>query len=261
MRFSIHTLGTRGDVQPYLALARGLLARGHKVLLVAPAQFADAIEAQGVGFAPLPEEFLALLESPETKKVIGGSGTGFGAGFKLIKHYRHLMRGLLDAEWEAARAFDPDAILHHPKALGAPHIAAKLNVPLFLASPLPGFTPTAAFPTPILPFASLGPLNRQSHGLMIHGGGFIFSKAVRQWRSESLSLSPRGKAAPLAGTLYGYSPQVIPKPSDWGGDVAVTGYWFLVPGYARLAPGCRTCSVSQGRRRTGLCRLRQHAGD
>lgn len=158
MRFSIHTLGTRGDVQPYLALARGLLARGHKVLLVAPAQFADAIEAQGVGFAPLPEEFLALLESPETKKVIGGSGTGFGAGFKLIKHYRHLMRGLLDAEWEAARAFDPDAILHHPKALGAPHIAAKLNVPLFLASPLPGFTPTAAFPTPILPFASLGPL-------------------------------------------------------------------------------------------------------
>ncbi|WPZ15115.1 glycosyltransferase [Nitratireductor rhodophyticola] len=227
MRFSIHTLGTRGDVQPYLALARGLLARGHKVLLVAPAQFADAIEAQGVGFAPLPEEFLALLESPETKKVIGGSGTGFGAGFKLIKHYRHLMRGLLDAEWGAARAFDPDAILHHPKALGAPHIAAKLNVPLFLASPLPGFTPTAAFPTPILPFASLGPLNRQSHGLMIHGGGFIFSKAVRQWRSESLSLSPRGKAAPLAGTLYGYSPQVIPKPSDWGGDVAVTGYWFL----------------------------------
>ena len=42
MRFSIHTLGTRGDVQPYLALARGLLARGHKVLLVAPAQFAGS---------------------------------------------------------------------------------------------------------------------------------------------------------------------------------------------------------------------------
>lgn len=227
MRFSIHTLGTRGDVQPYLALARGLQARAHEVLLVAPAQFADAIDAQGVGFAPLPGEFLALLESPETKKVIGDSGTGFGAGFKLIKHYRHLMRGLLDAEWEAARAFDPDAIVHHPKALGAPHIAAKLNVPLFLASPLPGFTPTAAFPTPILPFASLGPLNRLSHGLMIHGGNFIFSKTVRRWRAEALSFTPSGKNAPLMGTLYAYSPHVHPKPNDWGRDVAVTGYWFL----------------------------------
>ncbi len=227
MRLSIHTLGTRGDVQPYLALARGLKARGHEVLLIAPAQFADAVQAEGVTFAPLPEAFLDLLERPETKKIMGGSGTGFGAGFKLIKHYRHLMRGLLDAEWEAARAFGPDAILYHPKALGAPHIAGKLNIPLFLASPLPGFTPTSAFPTPILPFTSLGPLNRLSHGLMIHGGSFIFSKTVRQWRAEVLSLAPRGKAAPLRGTLYGYSPHVIPKPDDWGQDVAVTGYWFL----------------------------------
>lgn len=227
MRLSIHTLGTRGDVQPYLALARGLKARGHEVLLIAPAQFADAVQAEGVTFAPLPEAFLDLLERPETKKIMGGSGTGFGAGFKLIKHYRHLMRGLLDAEWEAARAFGPDAILYHPKALGAPHIAGKLSIPLFLASPLPGFTPTSAFPTPILPFASLGPLNRLSHRLMVHGGSFIFSGTVRQWRAEALSLAPRGKAAPLRGTLYGYSPHVIPKPDDWGQDVAVTGYWFL----------------------------------
>lgn len=74
---------------------------------------------------------------------------GLGAGFKLLKHYRHLARDLLDAEWAAARDFAPDAIISHPKALGAPHVAQKLAIPLFLASPLPGFTPTAEFPTPI----------------------------------------------------------------------------------------------------------------
>lgn len=227
MRFSIHTLGTRGDMQPYLALALGFKARGHDVLIVAPAQFSDMASAEGVPFASLPAEFLAVLDKPEAKAVLGKSGSGFGAGFKLLKHYRHLMRGLLDAEWEAARAFGPDAILHHAKALGAPNIAARLDVPLFLASPLPGFTPTRAFPTPILPFASLGPLNRPSHALMIHGGNFLFAGAIRAWRAEVLEPPARGRPAPLAGTLYGYSRHVLPKPADWGADVAVTGYWFL----------------------------------
>lgn len=227
MRFSIHTLGTRGDAQPYFALSRELRERGHEVLVVAPAQFASMAAAEGVAFAPLPAEFLAVLDSPEAKKKIGGSGTGFGAGLELLKFYREIIPELLDAEWEASRTFAPDAILFHPKALGAPHIAAKLGVPLFLASPLPGFTPTSAFPTPLLPLSSLGPLNKPSHALMIYGGRVMFAKAVRAWRTRTLGLPPHGKAAPLAGTLYGYSPHVLPKPQDWGTDVAVTGYWFI----------------------------------
>jgi UDP:flavonoid glycosyltransferase YjiC (YdhE family) len=227
LRLAIHTLGTRGDTQPYLALARGLRERGHEVLIVAPAQFADLASAENVPFAPLPAEFLAVLDSVEAKKVIGSSGAGFGAGFKLLKFYREIGRRLLDAEWQAARDFAPEAILFHPKALGAPHIAAKLGIPLFLAPPLPGFTPTSAFPTPVLPFPSLGPLNRPSHALMIHGGAFLFGKTIRAWRAETLGLPARGKPASLAGTLYGYSRHVLPKPADWGADVAVTGYWFL----------------------------------
>ncbi|HEV7435241.1 MAG TPA: glycosyltransferase [Pseudorhizobium sp.] len=227
MRFSIHTLGTRGDIQPYLALALGLRAKGHEALIVAPAQFADLASARGLAFAPLPAEFLAVLDSAEAKALIGRSGAGFGAGFKLLKHYRHLARGLLDAEWAAAQDFAPEAIIYHPKALGAPHIARKLAVPLFLASPLPGFTPTSEFPTPILPFASLGPLNRASHALMIHGSKMLFPGTVRAWRTEALGLPAGSRPAQPAGTLYAYSPHVLPKPGDWGDEVAVTGYWFL----------------------------------
>ena len=227
MRFSIHTLGTRGDMQPYLALGRGLRRRGHDVLVVAPAQFEAMAREEGIGFAALPAEFLDILNSPEAREAIGKSKPGFGAGFKLLKHYRGLMRPVLDIEWQSARDFAPDAILYHAKALGAPHVATRLGVPSFLTSPLPGFTPTSAFPTPVLPFAHLGPLNRISHALMIHGGSIMFAKGIKQWRAEALGLPQRGKAAPDAGTLYGYSPHVLPKPADWGEDVAVTGYWFL----------------------------------
>ncbi|UYN99861.1 MAG: glycosyltransferase family 1 protein [Devosia sp.] len=241
MRVSIHTLGTRGDVQPYLALAREMRSRGHEVMLVAPAQFADMAAAEQIGFAPLPAEFLETLESSEAKSVIGGSGGGFGAGLKLIKHYVGMMSEIFDREWAAARDFGPDAILFHPKSLVSPHIAQKLGIPAILASPLPGFTPTSAFPTPILPFGNLGPLNRLSHGLMIHGGGVLFGKAIRKWRVDSLGLPPRGRINPPAAVLFGYSPSVLPKPADWGADVAVTGYWTLTapawspdPGLARF---------------------------
>ena len=64
---------------------------------------------------------------------------------------------------EGCRSFGPDLIIYHPKSLAPPHIAQKLERPCMLASPLPGFTPTSAFPRPLLPFASLGPLNRASH--------------------------------------------------------------------------------------------------
>ena len=144
MRIAIETLGTRGDVQPYLALARGLLARGHDVQLAAPVQFGEMV-AQHVGFIPLPGEFLALMDTPEGKAAIAG-GEGFAAGFKLLKYVRPLIRRLLDEEWNAVRDFRPDLILYHPKSLGSPSMATALNVPHVLASPLPGFTATSAFP-------------------------------------------------------------------------------------------------------------------
>jgi UDP:flavonoid glycosyltransferase YjiC (YdhE family) len=226
MRIAIETLGTRGDVQPYLALARALQARGHTVQLAAPMQFAVMAEQFAVPFAPLPGEFLALLDTPEGKAAVAG-GQGFSAGFKLLKHVRPLMRRLLDTEWLAVRAFAPDLLVYHPKSIASPHMAEALAIPHVLASPLPGFTPTAAFPSPMLPFATLGPLNRVSHQLAIHGADMLFGKLLRQWRSEVLGLPGKARHRPPVATLYAYSRHVVPVPSDWDSTVLVSGYWFL----------------------------------
>lgn len=97
MRVAINTLGTRGDVQPYIALAIALTKAGHTVQIAAPVQFADMIREHGLECAALPGEFLALLDTPDGKAAIAG-GEGFTAGLKLLKHVRPLMRTLLDAE-------------------------------------------------------------------------------------------------------------------------------------------------------------------
>ena len=227
MRVAIQTFGTRGDVQPYIALALGLIKAGYAVQLAAPVQFAVMASEYGVPFVSLPGDLLALIDTPEGKSAIA-KGQGFGAGLKLLKHVRPLMRQLLDAEWAAVKAFAPEVIVYHPKSLAAPHMAQSLGCAAILASPLPGFTPTSAFPSPLFPFANLGPLNRVSHTAAIRGASLLFGKAIREWRSASLGLTRRGadRLGP-AGTLYAYSPHVVPRPADWGDDVSVAGYWFL----------------------------------
>lgn len=226
MRISISTLGTRGDVQPYVALALGLIRRGHEVQLAAPEQFADLIAGHKVALAPLPGDFLALLDTPEGKAAVAG-GQGFSGGLKLLKHVRPLMRRLLDAEWLATQRFNPDLLLYHPKSIATPHMAERLGLPAVLASPLPGFTPTAAFSSPMLPFTSLGLLNKMSHQLAIRGGAALFGKILRTWRAETLELPAPSAGSKPAATLYAYSPHVVPVPDDWGANVKVTGYWFL----------------------------------
>ncbi len=227
MRVAIQTLGTRGDVQPYIALARGLSERGHDVQIAAPVQFEAMVGGHGITFAPLPGEILELIDRPAGKAALASS-RGFGAGLKLLKHMRPLMRPLLDAEWAAVRTFAPDVIVGHPKSLAAPHMAEALGCPYVLASPLPGFTPTSAFPTPLLPFASLGPFNRISHALATLGPGLLFGKRIREWRKKAIGVDRRRSTASLrSGTIYAYSPKVVPVPPDWGSDVLVSGYWFL----------------------------------
>ncbi|WP_264319343.1 glycosyltransferase [Rhizobium terrae] len=226
MRFAIETLGTRGDVQPYIALAMGLMARGHDVQLAAPVQFTDIAAEHNVPFVGLPGEFLALLDTREGKAAVAG-GKGFSAGLKLLKHVRPLMMRLLDEEWRAVRSFQPDVLVYHPKSFGSPDMAAALGVPHVLASPVPGFTPTGEFPSPMLPFASLGPFNRMSHTFAINGARLLFAKDLKAWRATTLGLPGKTARKRVAGTLYAYSPAVLPKPTDWGPDVLVTGYWFL----------------------------------
>jgi len=60
MRIAIQAFGTRGDVQPYVALALGLMREGHSVQLAAPVQYAALPQQRGVPFAPLPMPVVRL---------------------------------------------------------------------------------------------------------------------------------------------------------------------------------------------------------
>ena len=62
-------LGTRGDVQPMVALATGLISRGHKVVILAPPEHEELVTSHSVDFMPFgPEIKKKIRENPEKQK-------------------------------------------------------------------------------------------------------------------------------------------------------------------------------------------------
>ncbi|PKQ16607.1 MAG: hypothetical protein CVT67_04205 [Actinobacteria bacterium HGW-Actinobacteria-7] len=223
MQIVIPTVGTRGDVQPYVALGVGLRKAGHDVRIITLSQFESFVTGEGLEFAPTNAEFLELLNTPEGKKAISG-----GNPLGVFKRVMPMLRAMLDEIWEASR--DADAIVYHPKTLASEHVAAKLGVPAIRASVVPLYTPTAEFPVPIINAGrSLGGIvNHATWGLFLMGVYAPYVKMVDGWRADSLGLpSAKQQPAPIAQTLYGYSEHIVPRPADWPDDVVITGTWFL----------------------------------
>lgn len=228
MNIAVLTIGTRGDVQPFVALGTGLEAAGHEVTLATGKGFEAFVEEHGLRHAALDVDLIERMQAPEGKAAFAGKnlpGT--------IKKLTSMMRRVLDEEWAAARG--ADVIVYHPKALGGYHIAEKLGVPAFVAHPVPMLSPTRAFPNPVLPFRSLGGfLNKSSYEAFLRLITAPYHRLINRWRKETLGLPPRPFMASelmLHGRpvhrLYCCSPYVFPPPEDWDASSTVTGYWFL----------------------------------
>jgi sterol 3beta-glucosyltransferase len=226
----ITTIGSRGDIQPFIALAKGLMSAGYTVALQTAEAYQPFVESYGVTYAYMNNEFMKLTESKAGKAATDGGGK-----MALLKKVMPVLRQMLDDEWTAAQAFRPDLIIYHPKALGAYHIAEKMGIPAMIALALPLYTPTSAYPIPMvahLPFGQT--FNRFSYRL-IGLATAPYMGVINDFRTKSLGLPKRGRFASElirpdgtpAPILYAYSPYVLPVPSDYPSEVHVTGYWFL----------------------------------
>jgi len=213
------TFGTRGDVQPYIALGVGLKAVGHQVTIATLDEFKSSVIEYGLQHDTLRGDFLKAAQSPE----------GRANPLKLIRQYIEMARETLEDEWASAQK--ADILIYNSAALGGYHIAEKLGIPAFASFPAPMYSPTCEFPSPFLPFRNLGPFNKWSHHFFMTIGPAMYRRPINEWRREVLGLPPAKGEENLRGKpvtkLYAYSPAVVPRPADWDASSIVTGYWFL----------------------------------
>lgn len=233
MKITMLAVGSRGDVQPYVALGLGLQRAGYEVTLATHSNFEDFVTGHGLRFHNLGGDVRALVVSP-TGRVITTSGAN---PWPLILNLKSFFEENADEFFSnSLRACEgAGAIIYSIFAITAYHIGEKMRVPHFPAMLQP-FTRTSAFPIqpPPADWMRTRISNRMGFLFAQQAFGQAFRSLMNRWRTEKLGLPP----LPLAGlyslidkrhmpVLYGYSPTIVPKPSDWGPRSHVTGYWFL----------------------------------
>ena len=64
------TLGSRGDVQPYVALGKELIKQGHAAVICTGGSFQKLIEENGVEFKETASDLMAIAQTPEGKAIL-----------------------------------------------------------------------------------------------------------------------------------------------------------------------------------------------
>lgn len=227
LRITCLTIGSRGDVQPYIALCKGLIADGHKARIATHAEFKDWIEGHGIEFGHVdgdPNELMRIC-------IENGTFT-----WAFLREANSKFRGwvdeLLASAWAACK--DSDLLVESPSAMAGIHIAEALGIPYFRAFTMP-WTRTRAYPHAfIMPPQKMGGAYNYVTYVMFDN---VFWKAiahqVNRWRNNVLGLPNTSleKMQPnKVPFLYNFSPHVVPPPLDFSDWIRITGYWFLDEG-------------------------------
>ena len=237
MRIALITLGSEGDVRPFIALGLGLQAAGHDVLLVTHTSFEPLIHSRGLACFPVGNDPRDVLENEMGQTWLG---TGNNA-LRFFRQFSRIADSLIQQYmrdcWNACQGTEAIVFSTIGLAVGYP-IAEKLGVPFGMAAPYP-LTPTHAFRSPYFPaLPSSLPLsgfyNHLTHILSMQIFWQLVRPAVNKARREVLNLPSLSPNWPLSEMrrgrftlLYCYSPHIVPPASDWSSWNHVTGYWFL----------------------------------
>ncbi len=230
-RIALLTYGSRGDVEPFVALGIGLIEAGYSVCLAAPAPFASFVQRHGLEFEPIPGDPDQLARAFADQA--GLSWPKMVAS--MTRHVVPIAREAVQAVWRASRG--ADLIVHSFLLTHAGHtLARNQGVPSISAQLFPVFLSTRAFAavaTPDLPLG--GHYRRATHALntaVFRYGAPLLYRILFGSLPELPNLAPwpfsksGQKSIPI---LFAYSPQILPRPADWPDDAHVTGYWQLAP--------------------------------
>ena len=233
MKITIFTIGSRGDVQPYVALGCRLQVAGHEVSIATYEYYRAFIESYGLAIRPFPGDPRELMASPVARKWVASQQNPV----RFIRAFIELTRTQLEPLFNSAAIcdHDTDLIIYSDLGVVGQHVAEYLGIPS-IKTHLQPFGYTREFPAVGSPpgIKLGGAYNRISHILTDQVMWQPFRSTVNEWRREELSLPPTPFFGPYRQlkrqqqlVLSAFSPTVVPKPADWKPWHNITGYWFL----------------------------------
>lgn len=228
MKVLLISIGTRGDVEPFLAVGKQLQENGHEVHTAFPAQYAYLAEETGLVCHPLDPAFIELIEGDSAKEIMGGKLgpiKKIRAYYKMYKASTQVNRSIFKEQHTLIQDLNPDRVVYSGKAV-YPIAWSKTHMDkTILLSPVP----CLIHPVKHLPHLgfhnSLGVLNGLTYKLAnwglvtaIHSVSKILPETKGISKRELNSLVKQNKM------VYAISEELFPRPDYWPAHVKVMGY-------------------------------------
>ncbi|KAE8396191.1 hypothetical protein BDV23DRAFT_143537 [Aspergillus alliaceus] len=244
-RFSLHlniviqVIGSRGDIQPFIALGNELRRHGHRVRLATHETFRDSVSNAGLEFFNIggdPTELMAfMVKNPGIRDILRSG---------VIQRRRREMRAIFSGCWrscfETGDERDPfvaDAIIANPPSFAHLSCAERMGVPLNMMFTMP-WSATRSFAHPLVKVRAQN-AEPSNTNLVSYTAAEVWlwegiGDLINRLRKEELGLDPLDSvnAPGLLDRLqipytYLWSPELLPKPRDWSDNIDICGFQFL----------------------------------
>ena len=233
LQITILTYGSRGDVEPFLALGEGLVSAGHRATLAAPERYQSLNENPRLRYHGLPGDPGSLADA--LREQAGGNPLKI---FQAMS--RHVLPIAADVFHEIQKATQgADIILHSFTMVDGGHSLARRAGAVDMSAQLfPVLQPTGQFPGMTFPDLPWGDLYRRlTHHIntfVFRWGGRLMYRYLR-WKHPQLPRLvewPFSRRAPQpVPQLFAFSEEVVPRPPEWPEHVIITGYWSRKRGH------------------------------
>jgi sterol 3beta-glucosyltransferase len=235
MKIAITTVGTRGDLQPYIALGLGLKNVGYDVTIVSAKNEEVFVRNYGLNFFALDVDVQKIMEGDKVQEMAKGNNPvkfiiSHLRGSKSLKEVMVKTQGEI---WEGSK--DADLIIFHPGMPLGFFIAKEKNKKAILATPFP-VVATKNYPSIL--FYSLPRLG-SFYNLLTH---FIFDKvfwalaksSIKEFWANKVKTNINLTASPLKQqinsgqlVLNGYSQLLFKHSTEWKNNIQTTGSWII----------------------------------
>ena len=228
MKIILLSIGTRGDMEPILAIGEILREKGHQVICAFPEQFRDLAEDTNMDFASLGTKFIEMLDSDVGKAAMGGGGSGLRkllANIKLASHQTEINRELVNEQFEIIESKNPDRVVYNGKAVYPIIWGFNNRGKNILVCPLP-YMHYVRNHTHVAFSSDYGPfLNKLTYSLTDFGLIMTVSISAKWLKITKNITRKQIKNALLSNkAIYTISPSLFSRPDYWNENLKVLGF-------------------------------------
>lgn len=229
----LFSIGSRGDMEPFLSIAQLLKDRGYEVICSMPEQFRNMVEKTGLPFHGLSSRFLEAQKTESFKRFIEGSGffiKKLRNGIRIFKESKEIMVKILEQQHELVLKKNPDFILYSAKCSYAILWGMAHPGKTVMISPKPCFIHKVNEHPPIGIKLNLGKdINKWFYDRVNNGIARYMYNETKLYHNNYPKLKANKKnikdyLVNIEKILYSFSPTLFKKPFYWPDNAKVLGY-------------------------------------